>query len=111
VEVLNACFRDTILAPELVFLGAILGVAVGHYVSTVAAPDDEDLTHLVMREVFLVPFHILVARFKDHVAVLAVIDCLEDCPVPFVYPVLSHRSAGAPLMENRSVVLVFAVLI
>jgi hypothetical protein len=96
VEVLNACFRDTILAPELVSLGAILGMAVGYHVSAVAAADDEDFTHFVMREVFLVPFHILVARLEDHVAVLAVVDCLEDCPVPFVYPILSHGSAGAP---------------
>ena len=63
VEVLDACFRDTILAPELISLGAVLGMAVGYCVSAAAATDDEDFTHFVLREVFLVPFHILVTRF------------------------------------------------
>jgi len=63
VEVLDTCFRDTILAPKLVSLGAVLGMAVGYRVSAVAAADDEDFTHFVMREVFLVPFYVLVARF------------------------------------------------
>ncbi len=33
VELLDACFGDAVLAPELVSLGAVLGVAVGYDVS------------------------------------------------------------------------------
>jgi len=58
MEVLDACLRDAILAPELVPLRAVLGMAVGYYVSAVATADDEDFTHFVMRELFLVPFYI-----------------------------------------------------
>ena len=96
VEVLDACFSDTILAPELVSFGAVLGVAVGYYVSAVSAADDEDFPHLVMGKFFLVPFYINIPGFKDHVAVFTVVDCLENCLVPVVYPVLSHGYDGAP---------------
>jgi hypothetical protein len=48
VEVLDACFGDAVLAPELVSLGAVLGVAVGYDVSAEAATDDEDFPHFVM---------------------------------------------------------------
>ncbi len=63
VEVLDACFGDAVLAPELVSLGAVLGVAVVYYVSAVPTADDEDFSHLVMWKVFLVPFYVAVARF------------------------------------------------
>src|SRR5207302_8824888 len=46
VEVLDACFGDAVLAPELVSLGAILGVAVSYYVPAISAANDEDFTHL-----------------------------------------------------------------
>ncbi len=48
VEVLDACFRDAVFAPELVSLGAVLGVAVGYDVSAEAAADDEDFSHFVV---------------------------------------------------------------
>jgi len=63
VEALNARFGDTVLAPELVSLWAVLGVAIGYYVSVASAADDEDFTHLVMWKVSLVPFYIDVPRF------------------------------------------------
>jgi len=63
VETLNARFGDAVLAPELVSLGAVLGVAVGYYVSAVSAANDENFTHLVMWKVFLVLFHIDVPGF------------------------------------------------
>jgi hypothetical protein len=62
VEPLDACFGDTILAPELVPLGAILGVTVGYYVPAIPAADDEDFPHLVMWKLFLMPFDVGVAR-------------------------------------------------
>jgi len=71
-------------------------MAVGYYVPTVSAADDEDLPHLVMRKFSLVSLHITVARFQYHVAVLAIVDGFENCFVPFIYPVLSHDSYGAP---------------
>ncbi len=51
-----------VLAPELVQLGAVLGVTVGHDVSTMAASDDEDFAHLMIRQVFLVAFDISIAE-------------------------------------------------
>ena len=63
VEVLGPRFGDTVFAPELVSLRAVLGVAVGYYVSAVAAADDEDFTHFVMWKFFLVTFHVSVAGF------------------------------------------------
>src|SRR6266702_6864114 len=87
--------HEAILAPELVSFGAVLGVAVGYYVSAVPTADDEDFPHLVMWKVFLVPFYLIVAGFQYHVAVLTVVDCFEDCFVPFVYPVFSHGSCGS----------------
>ena len=63
VEVLNACFGYAVLAPELVSLGAVLGVAVGYDVSAEAATDDEDLPHFVMWKFFLVSLYLAVARF------------------------------------------------
>ena len=96
VEVLDACFGNAVLAPELVSLGAVLGVAVGYNVSAVSAANDEDFPHLVMWKVFLVPFYVIVAGFQYHVAVLTVVDGFEDCFVPFVYTVFSHGSCGSP---------------
>ena len=61
VEVLDACFSDAVLAPELVSFRAVLGVAVGYYVSAVSATEDEDLAHLVMGQFFLVPFYLFVS--------------------------------------------------
>ena len=96
VEVLDTCFGDAVLTPELVSLGTVLGVAVGHYVSAAPTADDEDFSHLVMWKVFLVTFYVTVVGFQYHIAVLTVVDCFEDCFVPFVYPVFSHRSGGSP---------------
>lgn len=96
VEVLDTCFGDAVLTPELVSLGTVLGVVVGYYVSAAPTADDEDFPHLVMWKVFLVPFYVIVAGFQYHVAVLTVVDCFEDCFVPFVYPVFSHGSCGSP---------------
>jgi hypothetical protein len=96
VEVLDACFGDAVLTPELVSLGAVLGVAVGYNVSAVPAADDEDFPHFVMGEFFLVPLYVVVAGFQYHIAVLAVVDCFEDCLVSFVYPALSHAGESAP---------------
>ena len=96
VEVLDACFGDAVLAPELISLGAVLGVAVCYYVSAVAAADDEDFPHLVMWKFFLMSLYVAVARFQYHIAILTVVDCFENCLVSFVYPVLSHGSRGSP---------------
>ena len=93
VEVLDACFSNTVFAPELVSLGTVLGVAVGHNVSAEAAADDEDFTHLVVGSIFLVAFYVSVAGFEYHVATLTVVDRFEDCLVTFTYPVLSHVPA------------------
>jgi len=74
VEVLDACFGEAGFAPELVYLRAILGVAVGYSVSATAAADDEDFPHLVMGEFLFVLIYVAVAGFQYHVAVLTVID-------------------------------------
>jgi len=111
VEVLDACFGDAVLAPELVSLGAILGVAVGYNVSTEAAADDEDFTHLVMWKLFLVPLYVAVAGFEHHVAILTVVNCFENCLVSLVYPVLSHGLGSAPLVQRVRSVSAFADLI
>lgn len=74
VEVPDACFYDAVLAPELVSLRAVLGVAIGHDVSTEAASDDEDFPHFVIWKVPLVPLHLVVAGVQYHVAVLTVVD-------------------------------------
>ena len=63
MEVLDACFGDTVFAPELVSLGAVLGVAVGYNVSAEAAADNENFPHFVMWKFFLVTFHVSVAGF------------------------------------------------
>ena len=63
VEVLDACFSHTIFAPELVSFGAVLGVAVGYYVSAVSASYDEDFPHLVVWKLFLVSFYLVVVGF------------------------------------------------
>ncbi len=63
VEALEACFSDTIFAPELVSFGAVLGVAVGYYVSAVSAPYDEDFPHLVVWKLFLVSFYLVIVGF------------------------------------------------
>ncbi len=75
VEVLDACFSDAVLAPELVSLGAVLGMAVSYYISAVAASNDEDLPHLVMWKFLLVSLYVAVAKVQYHVAALAVVDC------------------------------------
>ncbi len=95
-EPLNACFGNTVLAPELVPLGAILGEAVRYNVSAVSALDDEDFPHLVMWKLFLMLLYFIVAWLQDHVAILAIVDGFEDCLVPFVYPVFSHSSDRTP---------------
>ena len=97
VEVLDACFRDAVLAPELVSLRAVLGVAVSYYVSAISAANDEDFTHLVMWKLLPVTLYVAVAGFEYHVAILTVVDCFENCLVSVVYPVLSHDVDGAPL--------------
>jgi hypothetical protein len=55
--------NEAILAPELVSFWAVLGVAVGYYVSAEAAADDEDFPHFVMGKLFLVSLYVAVARF------------------------------------------------
>ena len=86
VEVLNACFGDAVLAPEPVFLGAVLGMAVGHDVSTEAAANDEDFPHFVMWKFLLVSFYVAVPKFQYHIAVLAVVYRVENRLVALVYP-------------------------
>jgi hypothetical protein len=63
MEVRDACFGDAVLTPELVFLGTVLGMAVGYYVSAVTTADNEDFAHLVMWDFPLVSFYVGVARF------------------------------------------------
>ena len=55
-------FGETVLAPELVLLGAVLGMAVSDDVSAVTATDDEDLAHLVIGKFSLVLLYLLVSR-------------------------------------------------
>ena len=62
MEALNAYLGDAVLAPELVPLRTVLSVAIGHDVSAVLAPDDEDLPHLVMRHLSLMLLDFLVFR-------------------------------------------------
>jgi hypothetical protein len=62
MEVLDACFGDAVLAPELVSLGGVLGVAVGYDASAEAATSDEDFPHFVMWKFFLVFLYVAVAR-------------------------------------------------
>ena len=62
MEALDSNLGDTVLAPELVPLWTILSVAVGHNVSAVFAPDNEDLPHLVMRHLSLMLLNLLVFR-------------------------------------------------
>jgi hypothetical protein len=99
--------NEAILAPELVSLGAVLGVAVGYYVSAVPATDDEDFPHLVMGKFFLVSLCFAVARFQYRIAILAIIDGFKNCLVPFVYPTLSHGGVGRSFVLETSIVLVF----
>ena len=90
MEVRDACFGDAVLAPELVSLRAVLGVAVGDDVSAMTAADDEDLAHLVIGKFFLVLLHFVVSRVENYVAVLAIVDCFKDSLVAIVDPVLCH---------------------
>ncbi len=78
------------------FLGAVLGVAIGYYVSAAAAADDEDFPHLVMWKLSLVSLYVAVARFQYHIAILAIVYGFENCFVPFVDPILSHGLDSAP---------------
>ena len=84
VEVLDACFGDAVPAPELVSFGAVLGVAVGDYVSAVAAADYEDLPQLMVRKLFLVSLDIHVTRFENHVTTFTVVDRVKDCSIALV---------------------------
>ena len=59
----RTAISDTVFAPELVSLEAVLGVAVGYYVSAVSAANDENFTHLVMWKVSLVLFYVNVPGF------------------------------------------------
>ena len=79
-----------VLAPELVQLGAVLGVAVGYDVSAVAASYNEDFAHLMIRQIFLVALDVSIVELQDHVACFAVIDCFEDRPFSLVEPAFSH---------------------
>ena len=63
MEAPNACFGNAVLAPELVSLGAILSVTIGHYVSTVSATNNEDFPHFVMWKFFLVSLDVAISRF------------------------------------------------
>jgi len=54
VEDFSAGFRDAVLTPELVSLGAVLRVGVGNYVSATAAPEDHDPPHFMMGKILLV---------------------------------------------------------
>src|SRR2546422_7767269 len=85
--------NQAILTPELVSLGAVLGVAVGYYVSAVPATDDEDFPHFVIGEVFLMALDIHIARFQYHVTAFTIVDRVKDRPVPLVYPALSHSDS------------------
>ena len=76
VKGVRSQLRDAVLAPELVLLGAILGVGVRYHVSTVPASEDHDSPHLVMGEVFLVNGNVSVSQFYDRVAGLAVVNCV-----------------------------------
>ena len=53
--------RKTVLAPELVSLWAILGVAVSYDTATMATVDDEHLPHLVTGQFLLVVLDFVVA--------------------------------------------------
>ncbi len=76
----------TVLAPETVQLGTVLGVAVGDNVSAVAAADNEDLSQFMVGQCLPVAFDIRVTRFEYHVAAFTVVDRVEDRLVAFVYP-------------------------
>jgi hypothetical protein len=99
VEVLDACFGDAVLAPELVLLLTILCVRVSYNVFTVGASDDEDFAHLVNR-ISSVPVKVWIAWFHYCVADLAIVDGLEDCLVALVYPVLGHLDDLLPSTES-----------
>ena len=62
MEVRDAGFGDAVLAPELVSLWAVLGVAVGDDVSAVTAADDEDLAHLVMGKLSFVLLYFVIPK-------------------------------------------------
>lgn len=97
--------NQAILAPEPVELGAVLGVAVGDYFSTMAAANDEHPPQLVAGEVFLVALDIQIARFEYHVTAFTVVYRVEDRLVTLVYPVLRHtrlllKVSGSFLLEK-----------
>lgn len=89
----------TVLTPETVQLGTILGVAVGDNVSAVAAADNEDLSQFMVGQVLPVAFDVGVAWFEYHVAAFTVVDRVEDRLVAFVYPSLG-QSANNRLKIN-----------
>jgi hypothetical protein len=99
VEGFCASFCDAVLAPELVFLRAVLCVGVGDYVSAMVATEDHDPSHLVMREVSLVDRNVGVSQFYDDVAGLAVVDCVEYSLVAFLRPLVRHEPTWGVLLE------------
>ena len=82
--------RNAILAPELVILGVVLGVAVCDDVSAVAAADYQNLPDLMAGEVVLVPFNVRIARLKNHVAAFTIVDRVQYCSVTLVDPALGQ---------------------
>ena len=54
VKTVDPRFRDTILTPELVSFGAVLGIGVSDHVSAFAASKNHDSSHLVMGKFSLV---------------------------------------------------------
>ena len=60
MEALDARYGYAVLAPELIPLRTILGVAVRHDVSALLASDGEDLPHLMMRHFLLVLLNLII---------------------------------------------------
>jgi hypothetical protein len=80
-------FSNTILAPELVPLGAVLRVGVRDDVSAPTAAEYHYPSHLVVGHFLLVPCDIRVSQFHDGVADFTIVDCVLDCSVPVAGPI------------------------
>jgi hypothetical protein len=65
------------LAPELVSLWTVFSVGVCYHVSTVAAAQDHDSTHLVIRKLVLVTGNVRVGSLHYDVAGLTVVDGVQ----------------------------------
>ncbi len=77
MEIINACFTDTVLAPELVPFRTVFGIGVCDDCEAARAAENHHAAHLVTRQFFLVMEDVGVGPIYYLVASLTVVDSVQ----------------------------------